>query len=221
LNNADIKLILFDCDGTLTDSHGAIALAMQKAFSDHGFAEPDYQDVLGIIGLSLVAAVEKLATSELDEATKQKIGASYAANYRATETSLVLYPHVIATLEELARRGYHMGVVTGKSSGGLKRVMDKFDLHRFFPVWRTADCCFSKPHPAMALECMAEMGAKPEHTTVIGDSRFDIQMANAAGVRGIGVSFGVEPAQVLLDDGAAVVIDAFVDVLDHFPTLQT
>jgi len=126
---------------------------------------------------------------------------------------------VIETLETLAVRGYHMGVVTGKSSRGLLRVMDTFDLHRFFPVWRTADICFSKPHPAMALECMAEMGALHEHTMVVGDSKFDIQMAKAAGVRSLGVSFGVEPAHVLKAEGAMAVIDEFKDVLSFFPPL--
>ncbi len=215
----EIQLILFDCDGTLTDSHGAIARAMQKSFADHGFTEPEYKDVLAIIGLSLVAAVEQLAPSDMDEQDKQQIATSYAVNYRATESGVELYPHVIETLEELAGRGYHMGVVTGKSSRGLIRVMDLFDLHKFFPVWRTADLCYSKPHPAMALECMDEMGATVANTVVIGDSRFDIQMANAAGMRSLGVSFGVESAHALHQEGAMSVIDEFQDVLNFFPGL--
>ncbi|HIP07316.1 MAG TPA: HAD family hydrolase [Mariprofundaceae bacterium] len=219
LNNQPLQLILFDCDGTLTDSHGAIAQAMQKAFTDHDLAEPDYQDVLGIIGLSLVAAVEKLAHDDLDEALTTKLCESYGSNYRAMESSLALYPNVIETLEELDSRGYAMGVVTGKSSRGLIRVMDVFDLQRFFPVWRTADICTSKPHPAMVNECMAEMGAVAANTTVIGDSRFDIQMANAASVRSYGVSFGVEPAHILKAEGALHVFDRFEDILDKYPKL--
>ncbi len=220
LNNLeDIQLILFDCDGTLTDSHGSIALAMQKAFTDHGLVEPDYQDVLAIIGLSLIAAVEKLANNTLDEGTKTNICESYATNYRAMEHNLALYPHVIETLQELDSRGYQMGVVTGKSSRGLIRVLDLFDLHQFFPVWRTADICLSKPHPAMVLECMQEMGAIPENTSVIGDSRFDIQMANAASVRSFGVSFGVEPTSVLKAEGALHVFDKFEDILEKYPKL--
>ncbi len=219
LNNQPLQLILFDCDGTLTDSHGSIAQAMQKAFTDHGLSEPDYQDVLGIIGLSLIAAVEKLAPEGLEEDMRSKVCASYATNYRATEHNLALYPNVIETLEELDKRGYAMGVVTGKSSGGLIRVLDLFDLHKFFPVWRTADICISKPHPAMALECMTEMGALPEHTSVIGDSRFDIQMANAANVRSYGVSFGVEPAHALQAEGAQHVFDRFEDILEKYPKL--
>jgi len=219
LNNQPLQLILFDCDGTLTDSHGAIAQAMQKAFTDHGLAEPNYQDVLGIIGLSLLAAVEQLADDDLDENLKTKLCESYGSNYRGMESSLALYPNVIETLEELGGRGYVMGVVTGKSSRGLLRVFDVFDLQRFFPVWRTADICLSKPHPAMVNECMAEMGAVAANTTVIGDSRFDIQMAKAAGVRSYGVSFGVEPAHILKAEGALAVFDRFEDILKAYPQL--
>ncbi|MDQ6983205.1 MAG: HAD-IA family hydrolase [Ghiorsea sp.] len=219
LNKQPLQLILFDCDGTLTDSHGAIAQAMQKAFTDHGLAEPNYQDVLGIIGLSLVAAVEQLAGDDLDGILKTKVCQSYGRNYRALESGLALYPHVIETLEELNHRGYVMGVVTGKSSGGLLRVMDVFDLHKFFPVWRTADICTSKPHPAMVDECMAEMGAIAVNTSVIGDSRFDIQMAEAAGVRSFGVSFGVEPTHILKAEGALTVFDRFEDILTAYPKL--
>jgi len=193
---------------------------MQKAFTDHGFAEPDYQDVLGIIGLSLIGAVEQLATHDLSEADKENICQSYGSHYRASEHSLALYPNVIETLETLQKRGYQMGVVTGKSSGGLLRVLDTFDLHRFFPVWRTADLCHSKPHPAMVLECIQEMGTTAGNTTVIGDSRFDIQMANAAHVLSYGVSFGVEPAQVLKDEGALRVVDSFSEILELYSPLE-
>ncbi len=220
LNNQPLQLILFDCDGTLTNSHDAIAQAMQQAFADHGLPEPEYQDVLGIIGLSLMAAVEALADESLDEALKVKLCESYSRNYRKMESSLTLYPHVVETLEELSRRGYVMGVVTGKSSRGLLRVMDAFDLYQFFPVWRTADICTSKPHPAMVNECMAEMGAITANTSVIGDSRFDIQMAKAAGVRPFGVSFGVEPAHILKEEGALSVFDRFEDILRVYPGLQ-
>ncbi len=220
LNNQPLQLILFDCDGTLTDSHGSIALAMQKAFTDNGLDEPNYQDVLGIIGLSLMGAIEQLAHDDLDEALKTKLCESYGSNYRAMESSLALYPHVIETLEELDNRGYVMGVVTGKSSRGLLRVMDVFDLHQFFPVWRTADICLSKPHPAMVNECMAEMGTLAANTSVIGDSRFDIQMAKAAGVRSFGVSFGVEPAHTLKAHGASLVFDRFEDILKEYPSLK-
>jgi len=211
------SLILFDCDGTLMNSHLSIVQAMQKAFSRYGLPEPSSQAVFDVIGLSLVKAVDQLAaTTELSE----KIILAYREYYRAAEDEPELYPGVHDTLQALRQRGYWLGVVTGKSMTGLLRVLDAFDLQDYFYVLRTADCCNSKPHPAMVLECMAEMGVEATQTFVVGDALFDIQMANAAGVRSLGVSFGVSGSDELDHAGAGVVVDDFSDLLAYFPPLQ-
>ena len=113
-----------------------------------------------------------------------------------------------------------MAIVTGKSKDGLERVLSRFDLESYFYAWRTADCCHSKPHPAMALECMSELGIEAEYTTLVGDSHFDIQMAKAAGVSAIGAAFGSENAQLLYDEGADKVLSSFEELLDLFPALH-
>jgi len=111
--------------------------------------------------------------------------------------------------------------VTGKSQAGLVQVLDKFDLAGHFLVLRTADQCPSKPHPAMVEECMREMGVAAAQTTVIGDALLDIQMAEACGVRALGVSFGVADSQALREVGAKAVVDDFSDLLAHFPHLRS
>ncbi|MCF7822168.1 MAG: HAD-IA family hydrolase [Mariprofundaceae bacterium] len=219
MNNTDSKahLILFDCDGTLTDSHGAIVSSMQMAFATCGLDEPSGVAVSRVIGLSLQAAVEALTP---DTTCNARIIEAYRRHYTAAEASLSLYPGVIETLKELQRRGYWMGIVTGKSKPGLMRVLKLFDLTGYFLVLRTADCCLSKPHPAMALECMQELGVLPERTTLVGDAVFDMQMAASANVRPLGVSFGVESAEVLYAQGAVDVADDFPALLAHFPPLM-
>jgi phosphoglycolate phosphatase len=211
-------LILFDCDGTLTDSHSAIVHAMQQAFVSSGLPMPQADAVKAIIGLSLTAAIERLMPTGGGDA--HAVAAAYRLHYREAEAGLALYPGVIETLVELRARGYWMGVVTGKSRPGLLRVLERFALNDYFLVWRTADCCPSKPHPAMVEECMAELGVVPKDTTVIGDARFDMQLARAAGARAIGVSFGVETAEVLHEEGAETVVDRFPDLLAYFPPLN-
>jgi phosphoglycolate phosphatase len=219
VNNIDLKahLILFDCDGTLTDSHGTIVNSMQMAFASCGLDEPSDVAVSKVIGLSLKAAVEALSS---DISCNERIMEAYRQYYSAAETSLSLYPGVIETLEELQRRGYWMGIVTGKSKPGLIRVLKRFDLAGYFLVLRTADCCLSKPHPAMALECMDELGVLPERTTLVGDAIFDMQMAASASMRALGVSFGVESAEILYAQGAVDVVDEFPALLAHFPPLM-
>lgn len=209
-------LVLFDCDGTLTDSQAAIILAMQRAFAEQGLAEPDAASVRRIIGLSLAKAVQALAPEGTDVAALQQ---AYRDHYVAQEASLTLYPNVHETLQVLRERGYWMAVVTGKSRHGLLRVMEQFDLAPYFLTWRTADCCPSKPHPAMAEECMQELGVQPEQTLLVGDACFDMQMAQAAGVDAIGVSYGVETADNLLATGALWVADDISQLLSHLPQL--
>jgi phosphoglycolate phosphatase len=218
INSTDLKahLILFDCDGTLTDSHGVIVKSMQMAFASCGLDEPSDIAVSKVIGLSLQAAVEALSS---DISCNERIIEAYRQHYSAAEASLSLYPGVIETLEELQRRGYWMGIVTGKSKPGLIRVLKQFNLAGYFLVLRTADCCLSKPHPAMALECMDELGVLPERTTLVGDAIFDMQMAASANLRALGVSFGVESAEVLYAEGAVDVADDFPALLTHFPPL--
>ncbi len=210
-------LILFDCDGTLTDSHGAIVKAMQQAFISCGLEAPDDGSVNRIIGLSLTAAVAALAP---DDALHDAIADAYRRYYLVAEEGLALYPDVIETLDELKQRGYWMAVVTGKSKRGLLRVLEKFGLSAYFYAVRTADCCPSKPHPAMALECMEELGADSSRTALVGDALYDMQMASAANVRAIGVSFGVEDKDALCEAGAYDVVDTFSALLEHFPPLD-
>ncbi|PJA30731.1 MAG: hydrolase, partial [Zetaproteobacteria bacterium CG_4_9_14_3_um_filter_53_7] len=145
----------------------------------------------------------------------------YRDSYRDSESMVRLFPHVSETLEALRERGYWLGVVTGKSHPGLLRVLDTFKLADQFLVLRTADCTHSKPHPAMVLECMHEMGVTCGQTVVVGDALFDVQMARAAHVRSIGVSFGVAAGSELMAAGAQVVVDHFAELLEHFPPLHS
>jgi phosphoglycolate phosphatase len=210
------ELILFDCDGTLVDSQCQIITSMQTAFADNGLETPSEASVRAIIGLSLATAVDRLAPG-LDRATQEAVLAAYRRSYVDSERSLGLYPGVREGLESLCDKGYWLGIVTGKSRKGLLRVLDAFNLHPLFQVWRTADCCPSKPHPAMVLECMDELGMGAARTYVIGDACFDMEMARAAGVQALGVSYGVEPAERLTAAGAVQVFHHFDEISPWFP----
>ena len=211
------SLILFDCDGTLVDSQAAIVRAMQAAFEACGEPAPDARAVHDVIGLSLPEAVGRLAGRE---ALVGPLMAGYRDHYVAGEERLELFPGVRETLAELKARGYWLGIVTGKSKPGLLRVLEQFGLEDDFLTLRTADCCPSKPHPAMVNECMQELGVDRRQTTVVGDAAFDMLMAASAGVQALGVSFGVGERQQLLQSGAMHVVDRFAELLAWFPALQ-
>lgn len=217
-----IRLILFDCDGTLTHSHHIIVQAMQRACDDAGAEIPSNEEVMDIIGLSLDQAVDRLLeVTGQASSLRAPIVQCFRDYYRLAEQEISLFPGVHETLAELQRRGYWMGVVTGKSLAGLERVLERFDLARYFLIWKTADCCHSKPHPAMAQACMEELGVLPEQTVVVGDADFDMQMAKAAHTHAIGVSYGVGSAKLLYQQGAEIVIDTLPELLPMLPEAAT
>jgi len=214
------RLILFDCDGTLMDSHHHIVAVMLQAFEHCGMTPPDPTAVLPVIGMSLSLAVQRLlpqAEGEVRDAVVER----YRHLYRTLPAGYGLFDGVRETLIELGRRGYWLGIVTGKSHAGLLRVLDDFELGGHFLVIRTSDHCPSKPHPAMVEECMAEMGVTAGQTTVIGDALLDMQMARNSGARALGVSFGVADGASLLAAGALAIVDEFDALLEHFPPLQS
>ena len=101
-----------------------------------------------------------------------------------------LYPGVAKGLADLAGAGWLLGVATGKSDRGLAFTLAHHGLAHHFVTLQTADRHPSKPHPSMLRAALAEAGALPEHTVMIGDTVFDMSMAGAAQVRALGVAWG-------------------------------
>lgn len=209
------RLILFDVDGTLVDSQHAILAAMVSAFDAAGLTAPDRGAVLSIVGLSLDRAMARLAPG-LDVGGHDRLVLAYKAAFfaqaqdRGAETA-PLYPGALDVLRHLqAVPGTLLGVATGKSRRGLDTVLARHGLEGVFVTCQVADDHPSKPDPSMIAAAMAETGAAPAETVMIGDTSFDMQMAAQAGVTGIGVSWGYHPTAQLVP--AARVIDRFADL---------
>jgi phosphoglycolate phosphatase len=213
-----LRLVLFDCDGTLVDSQVMIVASMTAAFEARDRVPPSREAVLSIIGLSLPVAIARLAPDGDGEAIDALVAAYKAAFFerRASPSHLEpLFPGVREALDLLAAQdGTLLGVVTGKSRRGLEAVLRAHDLFDRFVVLRTADDGPSKPHPHMVLDAAAAVGAELSRTAVIGDTTFDIEMARAAACRSIGVAWGYHPAAALTAAGA----DRLVDSFDAIPT---
>ncbi|GAA2820131.1 phosphoglycolate phosphatase [Aminobacter aminovorans] len=206
-----LKLVLFDCDGTLVDSADIIHASMVATFREAGLAEPDKAATKGIIGLTLDIAIATLLKRAPD-AESTRLAGRYKEHFIASRHlpsfKEPLYDGIAELIEALARRDdVLIGMVTGKSRRGVERVMETHGFAGHFVTIRTADDCPSKPHPAMVLECCAEMGVDPASTFVIGDAIYDMQMARSAGARAIGVAWGYHNREGLFATGAHAVID--------------
>lgn len=202
--SADLRLVLFDMDGTLVDSQGAITSAMATAFAEVGHVAPSRDAVLSIIGLSLDLAMKELAPGA-DASTREALVAGYKDSFRvsrlaAGQAHSPLYPGTADMLETLnAVPDYLLGVATGKSQRGLDAVIAAHELNCFV-TRQSADHHPSKPHPSMILAAMSQTGVAPEHTVMIGDTSYDIDMGRAAGVATIAVSWGYHSADQLNAD---------------------
>lgn len=194
---ANFQLIVFDWDGTLLDSTGAIAASIQAAARDLGIPEPSDERARHIIGLGLIDAL-RYAMPGLPEERYAEVADRYRHHYLSRDQELMLFPGVTDLIKELAESGFELAVATGKSRRGLDRALTVSGLGKYFQATRCADECHSKPHPQMLEELMATFETTPDMTLMIGDTTHDLQMAKNAGTQSLGVAYGAHPKEMLV-----------------------
>ncbi len=219
-----MSLVIFDLDGTLIDSAAIILAAQVETFSRCGLVHPGREAGLGIVGLTLDIALMQLAglaapDERLTQTYKDVFGAMRVQAETDPRFAEPLFPGVSAMLERLAARpNTVLGIATGKSRRGADYIVERNGWGELFATVQSADDAPSKPHPGMILRAMSETGARPEETAMVGDSSFDIEMAVAAGVTPIAVSWGFQPVASLRALGARAVLDdcaALPSILDR------
>ena len=215
-----IRLVAFDFDGTLVDSHATIVAAMIEAFEGHGRLPPAAAAVRDIIGLPLDASVMRLLPpGSDDQAEIAAIGGRYRSAYAAktTEPGHIdpLFPGVREVLDLLDAHGTAYGVVTSKSRRGLTRALAQHGLGARFVTLQTADDGPCKPHPFLLERAMATAGAAPTSTVMIGDTTYDVEMARNAGVEAIGVAWGAHEPGALRAAGARAVLGRLEELPSH------
>lgn len=208
----DFELLVFDWDGTLMDSEARIVTCLERAVAAVGAEVRTRQELRDVIGLGLTQAIERLYP---------QAGAGFVADFTVAyreyflsqdRTPSALFTGAREVIEGLAARGYLLAVATGKSRRGLDRELAETGLGRFFHVTRCADETFSKPHPRMLEEIMTDLDTPAGRTLMIGDSEYDMMMANNARTRALAVSYGVHELERLLGHGPIGHLDAIAEL---------
>ena len=211
-----IRLVVFDCDGTLVDSQHVIREAMTRAFAANGLPAPQPAAVRRVIGLSLAVAVERL-WPEGDADGRDVVVDAYRDAFldlgSRPDHHEPLFPGAAEAVEALGAAGYVLGVATGKGKRGLRATLGRVGLLERFATLQTADDAPSKPHPGMLLRAMAETGAHESGTVFVGDTTFDMQMAVNARVTPLGVGWGYHGARELRAAGAHAVVERFAELV--------
>jgi phosphoglycolate phosphatase len=200
-------LIVFDWDGTLMDSEARIVNCLQAAFAALDLEPPSRAAARDVIGLGLEEAIRRLHPT-----VQPAMASSLVHHYRRhfldlDPTPSVLFPGVRDTLERLSASGYRLAVATGKGRVGLEKALAETALGSYFHATRCADETLSKPHPQMLLELIDELGAAAAATLMVGDTEYDMQMAQNARAHGLAVSYGVHAPERLMQQGPLDCLD--------------
>ena len=211
-----MKLLIFDCDGTIVDSQAGIVLSMDHAFRSVGLTPPARKETMSVVGLSLPEAFSVLAPNA-DPDVRHMLAERFKSAFRELDRDPsdgeVLYPGAKAIIGALAAGDdFVLGIATGKSKRGVDRLIEKEGWHGHFVTIQTADDHPSKPHPSMIETAMAETGTPAHETIMIGDTTYDIGMARAAKVGALGVTWGYHHQDELVDAGAHRVIDDYAEM---------
>lgn len=182
-------LIAFDWDGTLYDSTRIIVRCIQAAVVDVGGQRPSDEQAAYVIGMALMPALAH-AAPDVPKDKYPQLGERYRHHYAKHHHDLSLFEGVLPLLQALRDKQYILTVATGKSRAGLDEALQQVELRGMFDGSRTADETAGKPHPRMLHELMAEFGASPERTLMIGDTTHDLEMAHKAGCASVAVSYG-------------------------------
>ena len=220
------KCIIFDCDGTLLDTLGDIAAAMNQALTLHGFPavpQEKYRDMVGwgIYRLAELAMPQEART----EADIQLLG-DCATRLMGEQDSLTKpYPGIPELLTELSglKRSLSKKIVLAVLSNKPDSVLGSV-ISRFFPqvnfdaVFGVRPGIAVKPDPSMVWELLTEVDRLPQDTIFAGDSEIDIETAKNAGCYPLGVSWGFRSRTTLEAAGAACIIDKPEELLELIDT---
>jgi phosphoglycolate phosphatase len=210
----DIKVVIFDWDGTLIDSVEHIAESLHQAATDLGYPELEREAYRDIIGLGMIEALHKLYPG-IGHEEMTRIREGYAEYFFAkTTTPQNVFVGMADVITDLRAAGRGCSVATGKSRRGLEGALISSGLGPHFDITRCADETRSKPDPRMLSEIIEHYNIRPDQAVMIGDTRYDLEMAQRIGMPSIGVEWGVHQRDVLGHYDPHAIVDTVADLRD-------
>jgi phosphoglycolate phosphatase len=209
-------LLILDLDGTLVDSETILVHLINETLTAHGFPPADLRSVGASIGLPLNEVFRRAAPCA-DLAAIDELCRCY--RLRADDPDFVrlfrLHAGVKPTLSQLREVGVRLVIATSKRRATTLDILRHCAIDGLIDAVIGGDCVTrGKPDPEM-VHCARTLFATPaERTVVVGDTRFDIEMGQAAGVATCAVTYGVHPAQELHALRPDFVIHGFESVRD-------
>jgi len=192
--NDNLKLAIFDWDGTVMDSVGQIVASLQSV-GRHFDIDLPAAAAQHIIGLALPEVMHRLFPNHADRHDEMR--QVYAKHYHTYNNIAPVFEGLTDVLDELRARDIKIAVATGKNRNGLDRVLDQSGLRDYFVMTRSADEAKSKPDPLMLTHILDATGIDVADAVMIGDTSFDLKMAQALDMPRVGVLWGAHSREEL------------------------
>lgn len=203
------QAVLFDLDGTLVNTLGDIAVAMNRILQQRGWPAHDEADYRMLVAEGVEALIAgALPEAQRDPATVRSCLQEFDEEYgRTAGTSAQAYPGIGDLLDGIETRGLRKAVLSNTQHELAGRVVGRvFDEGRFDFVQGAREGLPVKPHPGSALALSQLLGAEPERVLYLGDSGVDMHTARAAGMFPVGALWGFRTRKELVDAGAACTV---------------
>ncbi|MBI4516075.1 MAG: HAD-IA family hydrolase [Deltaproteobacteria bacterium] len=209
-------LLILDLDGTLVDSEAILVGMVNATLSAHGYPCADARAVAATIGLPLDEVFQRALPADAAAAIPE-LCVNYRRRADAPEfvSQFRLYPGVMDTLAALRAAGKRLVVGTSKARATTRDIVRHCAIQHLIDEVIGGDCVTrGKPHPEMLERARALFGTPAQRTLMVGDTSFDIEMGQAAGVATCAVTYGMHAADTLRALAPDFVIDRF-ESLSH------
>lgn len=195
------------------DSTDCIVNCFQNAARDCGEVTPERSEIEALIGLSLGVAWQRLTPNLSANRVDMLIEAYRNQFIHLDKTPMPLFLGALHGLEQLKDAGKWLAIATGKSRSGMERVFKECDVEHLFVASRCGDETHSKPNPQMLFDVLEVTEVDVSKAVMIGDTLYDMQMAEQAGMASLGVGYGVHDKTELELYATIGVVDSFPDIV--------
>ena len=206
------KTVLFDLDGTLTDSGEGIINCATLALRHFGLPIPPYEDMRTFVGPPLHDSFVRFGVpaDQTDEAIRV-----YRSRYIPTGMfENTPYPGIRELLEKLRSEGYTLYVATSKPEEMSVTILEKFDLARYFRRICGASIDSSRSTKDAVIAYLLESSGAKADMVMVGDTKYDILGAKAHGIPAIGVGWGYGKVEEMVEAGAVGIAGTMEELVE-------
>jgi len=210
------KAVIFDLDGTLLDTLTDLAEGTNYALHVNGFPERTLDEIRRFVGNGARKLIERAAPEGQVEAALEQVRQDFDIYYKVhCKDHTAPYPGIVEMLQELARKGYALGVVSNKPDFAVQELIPEYFPGSFASVSGERAGLAKKPAPDLIWEAMKNLRAGKTEAIYVGDSEVDLEAAANAGIPCISVAWGFKGRKFLEEHEAETIIDKPSEILKY------